>query len=261
MADADSPAKPKKRIRLGRIFGTLVFLGLVGAGLYGASWFNSQRFFLIVGATEVRIRKGKMLPYGHDKFVPKDPSLRKAYDSFPLPGGMKMPRGETTYMDRVQLDQAVYRMLQDAAEYTLTLDNDRTPELATKYLEQMRALPGLNHDQQMAIAKLSRDSSYVEARALLARTEKDLARAAELFRLSAKGGGGRYADGEARAQAVERSVALLKTGVVPAPPPAAPPATAATPTPPPAAPPPPPADPTLDPIKALTATTGAEASP
>lgn len=246
MADSTKPQKPKRKVRFGRILGMILFLGIVAAGLYGASWFNARRFFILVTATEVQVRKGKMLPYGHDPFVPKDRELRKAYEAFPLPGGMKLPRGQSTFDEWRQLDQALYRMLKDAAEYSLTLDNERTPELTAQYLEQMRALPGLNLDQQKELAQLERDASYVEARGVLTRVEKDLARAVDLFRTSARGGGGRFKDGEARAMALVRAQELLKLGsVAPSPTPAAPPSAAPPPTAPPRA---------LDPIEALTAT-------
>ncbi|MEQ9503237.1 MAG: hypothetical protein RIT81_40600 [Deltaproteobacteria bacterium] len=245
MSDTETPKKPKRRLKLGRIFGTLLFLGIVGAGLYGASWFNARRYFIIVDATEVQVRRGKMLPYGHDPFLPKDRSLRKAYQTFKLPGGMKLPRGTSTYDEWRQLDQALYRILKDAADYSLTLDNERTPELTAQYLEQMRTLPGLNLEQQKALTELERDASYVEARGVLDRVEKDLARAAQLFRTSSRGGGGRFKDGEARAIALDKALQLLKTGTAPTP--------AAAP---PAAPPPR----TLDPIQALTATSTSTAS-
>lgn len=255
MSETTTPKKPKGRVRFGRILGTLLFLGIVGAGLYGASWFNARRYFIIVDATQVQVRKGKMLPYGHDPFLPKDRSLRKAYEAFKLPGGMKLPRGTSTYDEWRQLDQALYRILKDAADYSLTLDNEHTGALTAQYLEQMRALPGLNLEQQKALAELERDASYVEARSTLARVERELERAAQLYRTSSKGGGGRFKDGEARAVALERAIQVLKAGVLAghtgngqdggnaAPPPKAPAER-----------------PVLDPIQALTATSTSTAA-
>lgn len=208
-AEEGTPDKPRKKLKIGRIFATLLVLALIGAGAYGASWLNARRYFLIVDATEVRVGKGRMLPVGHEPFQPADPALRKAYQPFPLPGGMKLPRGETVFDDRVQLDQSLYRMLRDAAEYSMAADNARTAELTTQYIEQLEALPGLTAQQQAKLKELERDATYVEARGYLQRGRENLKKAAQLFRESAKGASGRHRDGEARAAAVELALVRL----------------------------------------------------
>ena len=223
-----TPSRPKKRIRFGRILLVFVLLGLLGAGLYGASWLNARRYFLIVGLKEVRIGKGRMLPIGHRPFVPRDPSLRGAYRSFPIPSGMKEARGETTFDDRVQLDQALFRLLRAATEYALTTENAEAQINVARYLEQLRAIPGINAEQQGDLMKLEKDASYVEASGHLTKAQALMEKAKGLFEKSATGGGGRFSDGRDRASTIEAALVVLKTDgkyvPVPAPPrPAAPP--------------------------------------
>lgn len=189
---------------------TLVALALVAGGVYFASWLNSRRYFLIVAKTEARVAAGRMLPVGNRPYVPKDPALRKAYEPIPLPGGMKLPRGTTTFTDRVELDQALYRLLRDATEFTLAADNKRTPELTERYLTQIKALAGITVQQQLKIAKLERDVQYVRARGLLEKAKKDLERSAQLFRRSARGGGGRYVDGDLHARTIDAALRALE---------------------------------------------------
>ena len=213
MSETEAPPAKPRRIRWRRILGTLLFLALAGAGVYGASWFNARRYFLVVDATEVKIRKGRMLPVGHEAFVPADPALRKAYQPFPLPGGMKLPRGESVFDDRVELDQAIFRILEDALEFSLAADNARTPELTAKYLQQIRALPGLNAQQQVRIAKLARDAIYVEARGFSDEAERLLDKAEQGFAESAKGhGGGQHKDGAVRAGRIRAALRVLREG-------------------------------------------------
>lgn len=211
-SDPKEPRKeaPKRRIRFGRIMFALVLLGLVAGGVYFASWLNSRRYFLIVDKTEARVAMGRMLPVGHRPYVPADPALRRAYEPIPLPGGMKLPRGTTTFTDRVELDQALYRLLKDATEFTLAADNKRTPELTERYLTQIKGLAGITVQQQLEISKLERDVQYVRARGLLENAKKDLERAAQLFRRSARGGGGRYADGDVQGRMIDAAVRALE---------------------------------------------------
>jgi hypothetical protein len=211
MADATTPTpKPKKRgIRWKRLFWTFVVLGAIAGGVYAASYINERRYFLIVTETEVKVAKGRMLPVGHAPFVPSDVDLRRAYQSFPLPGGIKLPRGETAFTDRVELDQALFRVLKDSIAYSLSEDNRRTPELVQIYLRQIRAIPGTSVSQQLELAALARDAEYVEARQHLADGIALLKQSSDLFRSSSKGQGGRTRDGEYRAQAIDAALDRL----------------------------------------------------
>jgi hypothetical protein len=207
--EQEQPPKPKQRVRVGRILFSLVLLGVIGGGLYFMSWLNSRRYFLIIDNTEVKIAKGRMLPVGHAPFVPIDPAMRPAYEPIPLPGGMKVPRGTTTFGDRVELDQALFRLLHDATEYTLATDNDRTPSLTLRYLNQIKSLTGITVQQQLEIAKLERDAQYVRARALLETSGRNLEEARKLFLESSRGGGGRFHDAEERARVIEGALRAL----------------------------------------------------
>jgi hypothetical protein len=208
-SEEKEPTKPKRRVRVGRILVSLLVLGLVGGGLYFASWLNSRRYFLIVDNTEARVAKGRMLPVGHAPFVPIDPAMRPAYTPIPLPGGMKVPRGTTTFSDRVELDQSLYRLLHDATEFTLSTDNERTPGLTLRYLEQIKSLTGVTVQQQLEIAKLERDAQYVRARGLLETSARQLEEAKKLFLASSRGGGGRFQDAEDKARIIDGALRAL----------------------------------------------------
>ncbi len=184
----DEPTKaPKKKIRWKRILGFLVFVGIAAGVAYGMSWLNARRYYLIVDRTEVRVGKGRMLPVGHDPFVPRNPALIKAYRKFPLPVGMNLSLGERKLDDRIELDQALYGVLKEAAHFSLSKDNERTAELVGIYLEHLRALPGTNAQQQSEVAQLARDALFVEARGHFDEGVKQLEMAAEQFVESAKG--------------------------------------------------------------------------
>ncbi|MGF1509612.1 MAG: hypothetical protein ACFB9M_08945 [Myxococcota bacterium] len=216
----------KKRIR--RFFTFLLVVGIVGAGTYAASWVNSRRYFLVVAPGEVRVEKGRWLPFGHEPFIPEDPTIRPAYRSFPLPGGMKVGRGTTVFDDRVELDQALFRILVDAAEYALEADNSRTVTLLPRYLEQMESIPGVSTQQQVALRKLERDAAYVRGADAVARAVKLLEDSAKAFREAARGTGSRYDDGGARAEQVERLLAYIGGGPSPESPATLPTSTTAT---------------------------------
>lgn len=213
-----APKAPRRRVRFGRILLSLLVVGVLAGGAYGASWLNARRYFLVVGATEVQVHKGRMLPVGHEPFVPFDADLRRAYRALPLPGGLKLPRGETVFDDRVQLDQALYRILVDAAEYALAQDNARTSELVQHYIEQLKALPGTNVRQHGLLTQLERAAGIVEARGHVTRARALLERAETLFRAAAVGGGPAAAEGLALAGEVARARAVLDAASVSPPP-------------------------------------------
>lgn len=204
-------APPKTRsFRWGRLFATLIVLAIAGGSLYVASWMNARRYFLIVGPTEVRIAKGRMLPVGFELFVPKEPELRKAYEMFALPSGINVPRGETTFTDRVELDQALFRLLKDCIGFALSRDDRSTPAQVEKYLAQIRAIPGTSVSQQIELGHLSRDAAYVSARHKLDEAVAGLKEAARMFRESAKGADGAARDGETRANAIEAAILRIE---------------------------------------------------
>lgn len=200
---------PRRRVRFGRILVLLGILALAAGGLYVAAWVNAGRYYLVVEEDRVGVYRGRMLPVGREPFVPSDPALRQAYEGFPLPETAHLPRGESIYTERTELDQALFRLLRDAAEQTLGEGEGRAPELGVRYLEQMKALPGVNVAQQTEVARLERDARYVQAEVWAARAEADLLQAAAAFRASARGEG-RFRDGEARAARLEEALARLK---------------------------------------------------
>ena len=199
--------------RLKRLFVALIVLGAVGAGLYGASWLNSRRLFLEVGPAEVSVAKGRMLPVGREPFIPLDPTIRKAYRSFPLPGGMKVGRGVTVFDDRVELDQALFRLLVDAAQFSLEMDNARTVELLPRYIEQMKAIPGVSSDQQLALQAIQREAAYVGGRQQVDAAEEALENAIQLFSKAASGRGSRRNDALVRARRLRGVLETLRKGV------------------------------------------------
>lgn len=203
--------------RLKRLFVALLMLGVLGAGLYGASWLNSRRLFLEIGPAEVSVAKGRMLPVGREPFIPLDPTIRKAYRSFPLPGGMKVGRGVTVFDDRVELDQALFRLLVDAAQFSLEVDNARTVELLPRYIEQMKAIPGVSSEQQLQLQAIQRDAAYVGGRQKVETAEATLEQAIELFARAASGRGSRKDDAENRARHLRRVLRVLREGVPGAP--------------------------------------------
>lgn len=190
--------------KLKQLFLFLVVVGLLGAAGYVASVLNSRRYFIVVGPAKVNIERGRMLPYGHEPFVPKDPTIRKAYASFSLPGGMKVGRGTSTYDDRVELDQALFRLLRDAARVAVDVDNERTPTLLPRYIEQMAAIPGVSSEQQIELRSLERDAAYVRARHAAEEGRERLVEAARLFKEASRGTSGRFPDAEARALRIHR---------------------------------------------------------
>lgn len=209
----DAATPPKKKIRWGRLFGFLLFLIAAGGVAYGLSWLNARRYYLIVDSTEVRVGKGRMLPVGYDPFVPNDPALLKAYKAFPLPGGLRLQAGEQKLEDRVELDQALFRILNDAANFSLAKDNARTPVLLATYLERLRALPGINAEQRGGVEQLARDALFVEARGHYNEGLQLLQQAAEQFAESGKGKDRvRATEAQAKADRIQAALKVLREG-------------------------------------------------
>jgi len=189
----------KKRLRwlLIAVVVTAVLAGIA----YGASWLNARRYYLIVGPAAVDIGKGKMFPVGYDPFRPNDPTMRRAYEGFELPGGIKVARGTTMFTDRVELDQALFRLLSDAAQYAMAQDTGRAPELVEGYIERLRALPGVSIEQQVELQKLTRAADFSRGRQLIKGVIEDLQRAEASFHDAAGPDG--PPDAEGWAQLVE----------------------------------------------------------
>lgn len=204
-------------IRMKRLFVALLVMSASAGGAYLASWINSRAFFLVVGPVDVRVEKGRMLPLGREAFLPEDPTVRRAYVSFPLPSGAKIPRGETRFSDRVELDQALFRLLKDCLSFALEKDDKNTAPLVQRYLDQLRALPGTSLAQQLEFAQLERDAAFVNARARVESAQALLKEASQMFRASARGPGARGGDGDLRARQVEAAMQLLLSPATPRP--------------------------------------------
>lgn len=172
----------KKRIRWLLIF--LLVVAVVGAIAYGASWLNSRRFYLVVGPTDVEIGKGRMFPFGWEPYRPDDPTLRRAYRGFDLPGGIKLARGTTIFTDRIELDQALFRLLTDAALFAMSRDTARSPDLVKDYLDRLDALPGVSMEQQVELQKLTKRAEYSRARQLVREAIELLTKAETAFDVS-----------------------------------------------------------------------------
>lgn len=204
---------PKKKIRWGRIFGFIVFLGVAVAVAYGLSWLNARTYYLVIGPTEVQVGKGRMLPVGYEPFVPLDPALRRAYESFPLPGGMPLERGQEKLSDRVELDQALFRVLVEASQYSLQQKNERTPQLVKTYLARLRALPGTNAEQRQKIEDLAKEALFVEAEGSYQAGVEALEAAVDKFVASAKGQpAARAAEAQAYADRIDEALRVLRRG-------------------------------------------------
>jgi hypothetical protein len=182
MAKPEAPERPKARIRIGRIFAFLATLGLLAVVGYGASWLNAHRYFLVVGATEAWVARGRMLPFGHEPYFPDDPILRRAYGRIDLPGGLSMPQGETRFEERADLDDALRRLLKDALTQVLEKPSERTPALASEYLAQLESLPGASLNEERELNVLRRSARRAEAQLLLGRARANLEQATKLLR-------------------------------------------------------------------------------
>lgn len=198
----------KKRLRW-LVYG-LLLLAIAGGVAYGASWLNSRRYFLVVGPASVEVGKGKMFPVGHEPFQPTDASTRRAYRGFELPGGIKLARGTTVFTDRVELDQALFRILTDAARYAMSKQTPRAPELVQGYIEQLEALPGVSIEQQVELQRLTRQAEYAQGRQHVRDAADLLDRAAEAF--DASGGPNGPNDAEAWSTLVEKVRERLVAG-------------------------------------------------
>ncbi len=140
------------------------FVTLVVGVVYGLSLLNSQRYYLVVQPGLVEVGRGRMFPVGHEPFVPQEPGVRRAYESFELPGGLRVPEGTTMYLDRVQFDQALYRLLMEASRFALANDSGRSADLVEGYLKRLGALPGVSIEQQVELQRLRGEASFARGR-------------------------------------------------------------------------------------------------
>jgi hypothetical protein len=211
----DEPVKaPKKKIRWKRILFFVAFVGIAAGIAYGMSWLNARTYYIVVDRTEVHVAKGRMLPVGHDPYIPPNPALIKAYRKFTLPSGMNLERGERKLDDRVEVDQALYLILREAAQLSLSKDNARTPKLVASYLEHLRALLGTSAQQQAEVAQLGRDALLVEARGNLEQGVKLLQAAADQFVESAKGNDvARSFQTKTQVNRIQEALRVIKVGI------------------------------------------------
>lgn len=206
MAKPETPDRPKPKLRVGRIFGVLLVLGVGAAGAYAASWLNAHRYFLVVTPGEARVQRGRMFPVGSEPYFPEDPLLRRAYGPIELPGGLGLSPGETRFDERADLDDAVRRLLKRAMEHVLNKPTDRTPVLAAAYLSQLEALPGASVTEEKELDGLRRAARRAEAQLLLSRAKGNLEQAAKLLRAADPS----EAEAKRRAQALEGILGTLR---------------------------------------------------
>jgi hypothetical protein len=200
LSDEIKKNRPKRRwlLRL------MVLLGIAGGG-YWASRNNSSKYVIVSAPPEIRIHQGRFFPVGHQTFRARNDAERRAYRSVVLPKGVEIPRGESVFETREDLDRALFRILRDAVDHSLrTSDPDGGADQAEAYLGQMEALTGVSDRQAQSLKDMAKEIDFLEGKRLVRKTSQDLSLAGKHFARARKSGHHEAAEWEARLAAALR---------------------------------------------------------
>ncbi|HUB08024.1 MAG TPA: hypothetical protein VMB50_13520 [Myxococcales bacterium] len=171
---------------LGRLFSTVLILGLLGVVGWLLSERNAHHYFLHTDGRMVLIERGFMLPYGHGPYRPRDPALDKAYAPVRLPDGMAAPADEELE-ERGDLDRRLGEILLEAAKTRLSQTDAARLTDGIAYLDRAMLLQQLGFDQRRELQSQRAEVAYFEAADRISRALAALQDAQGLLRLATTG--------------------------------------------------------------------------
>lgn len=195
------------------VYVSIVIIGATGSWIL-ASELNTRRYHLILEDDRAWVGRGLRMPLGRQPFEPELDELAPAYVPLPLPQGLAVAREERLFPNRVALDHALFDLYLRVARYGLEAGEGEPRDLAAtgEALARLDHLPGLSIVERKLTSSLRRRRDYHRARALLARSARQL-KAAEGWLAAASEPPGMISDARELAERARRAAAAL-TGIV-----------------------------------------------
>jgi hypothetical protein len=157
---------------LKRLLIFLLILVLGGAIGLLVSERNARTYTMEVVDGKLVVLKGRMFPIGAEPYRPSDPVLRDAYAPIPLDGTSPGDLGQRQFMEREELDRALFDLVARLARARVTSDDPKVLDQGVYLLRRAEKFSGLTEEQRRSVQDMQLEVAYY-----LARTKLDEARA------------------------------------------------------------------------------------
>ncbi len=175
--------------RAGRAFRRFVVvvlvLGLGGAVAFLLSQLNARTFTVEQSEGRLVVMKGRMLPTGSEPYRPSDSTLADAYAPLDLAGGSAAGLLERRFLDRDELDRALFDVIETAAKPRVISDDPKVLESGLYYLRRAEKLAGLSEEQRRSVKTMQAEVAYYQARSKLEDAQRLIAEAVVQLKLAA----------------------------------------------------------------------------
>lgn len=168
---------------LGRWGARILVLALLASIFYLLAERNRRFYFLSEDGGALVISRGSWMPSWTAPYQPDDPSIAKAYAPIPIPAGVEL--SQRRFVERQDLDQALFEILLNWAEPRILDDEPEALEEGVMYLERAGLLPGISGEQFVRIRALRAEVAFSEGRSELVSALEILERVNERLSLAA----------------------------------------------------------------------------
>ena len=163
----------------------VVVLGLSGAVVFLLSQLNARTFTVEMKDGKLVVMKGRMMPTGSEPYQPGDPALADAYAPLDLAGSSASGLVERRFIERDELDRALFQVIETLAKPRVTSDDPKLLEAGLYYLRRAEKLTGLTEEQKLSVKSLQAEVAYYQARSKLEDAQRLIGESLTQLRLAA----------------------------------------------------------------------------
>jgi hypothetical protein len=163
----------------------VVVLGLSGAVVFLLSQLNARTFTVEARDGKLVVLKGRMMPTGSEPYQPSDPALADAYAPVDLAGTSASGLAERRFIERDELDRALFQVIETLAKPRVTSDDPKLLEAGLYYLRRAEKLTGLTAEQKLSVKSLQAEVAYYQARSKLEDAQRLIGESLSQLRLAA----------------------------------------------------------------------------
>jgi hypothetical protein len=211
------PPPPRRRSTGTRVLiVAFMVLFLLCTIVYLLSLLHSKKYFLVVEADTLVVKKGIFFPMGNETYRPEDPAEAALYAAIPVPKG-KLDYKEKEFEDLASANHDFGEVLISLAQDLLISKEAADFQKGKNYLDRARSLKGLDSKQLRLIQAAGADIDYLEAQRAYLGVEETLREAQIKFRKAETLGSGKFTDAGEWVLKIQRlldAIKVIKSGAV-----------------------------------------------
>ena len=185
----------------------ILFIGTLAAFAYLLSIINNKKFYLEPVNGYLQIKRGMMLPFGKEDYIPQDPEFRDLYSPIKIPEGQAVEARE--FPDKSEMERVLFDLLMKWSADRVYSDNPEEFALGSSYMSRLARLKS-SSDELRKVGLLKGDLLYKEGKKNFNDAFVLLKTAQKKFQESEKIGSGKYSDGDKYLKALSQAIDVME---------------------------------------------------